>query len=238
MSTFHPTTLACACGQRFEADVADSLHVSTRADLRDAILRGVFHRFACPACGSAILVEKLFAYTDFDRWHWFTVFPDDHVARAGECVRFAEDSFHGTVEVNAPPLVKSWAPALRRRQRVIFGVLALREKLLVLDAELDDRTLEAVKIEWAPIVGAPLDGPARLLFERIDGDDLLFAWAERIAAGAPPARALRVPLEAYQRLALDTERARALAPAVFSTTAVDYRLALMPSDLPGLGAEC
>lgn len=146
VSTFVDALVECgACAHRFPAEIADAVHVSTRRELRDAILAGVFHRFMCPRCGGSTTVEKVFAYTDFDRFHWFVVVPGAALPSVDDWRRFADETFAATMLSHCPPLVRDhWAPRMQRR--VVFGLAALREKLIAADAGLDDRALEAMKL--------------------------------------------------------------------------------------------
>ncbi len=147
MSTFVHAKIACvACAHTYDGDVAESLHVSTRPDLRDDILAGRFHRFACPACGAFTVIEKLLAYTDFDRHHWFTVVGAVELPFLSEWRAFAREAFQKTMLERSPALVRDQiAPEMR--QRLVFGLASLREKLLAFDAGLDDRVLELLKLE-------------------------------------------------------------------------------------------
>jgi hypothetical protein len=225
MSKFEPARLSCVCGTEFEVMAADSLHITNLPEVRAKIVDGGFHVFGCPSCGARVQLDKLLAYTDFDRWEWFTVFPETALADWRGAVAFAEASFHTTVEDRSAPLVKTWAPKLRARMRAIFGVQALREKLLVLDAGLDDRTIEALKlqiIEWYDLRCGP---DSHLWFSRVEDDQLVFAWAVASGPGAAPPVLIAVPRTMYQQLVYDRDAARALAPILLESIAVDFRIA-------------
>lgn len=230
MSKFETAELRCSCGATFEVMAADSLHVTNIPEVRASIVRGEFHVFRCPSCDARVQLDKLLAYTDFDRWQWFTVFPEQALDMWQDAVQFAERSFVATVEERSAPLVKTWSPKFRPHMRAIFGVQALREKLLIMDAGLDDRTIEALKLQLLDWYALPYVDGAHLWFSRREDDQLVFAWATHTGPGAAgpgaaPPVLLAIPLAAYQRLVVDREEARALAPLLVETIAVDFRIA-------------
>lgn len=221
MSHFSHATIACpACGEPYAADVADSLHVSTRRDLREDILAGRFHRFACPGCGAAATVEKLLAYTDFERWHWLTVVPPAELPAAAEWRRFAQECFQKTMVERCPDLVRrSFAPRMLRR--VVFGLASLREKLLCFDAGLDDRLLELLKLDLLRELGLlrPPGTPLHFHLDAAAEDELAFSLG---LPGAPPAR-VAVPRERLDPLAASAAELERRFPALFSDIIVDLR---------------
>jgi len=225
LSHFEQEKVRCACGAELDVMAADSLHITNLPEVRAEIVRGEFHVFRCPACGARVQLDKLLAYTDFGRWHWFTVFPEEALDTWEEAVQFAERSFAATVEERSAAIVKTWSPKFRSQMRAIFGVQALREKLMIADASLDDRTIEALKLQLLDWYGLPYAHGAHLWFSRIEDDQLVFAWATSAGPDAAPPVPVAVPLAAYQRLAIDRDGARALAPVLADSIAVDFRIA-------------
>jgi hypothetical protein len=219
VSSFVPLELECACGERFRVSVAESLNVGRMPRYRDAIRAGTFHVFACPACGRRTHVDKLFAYSDFGRRHWYTVAPAAELARLDEYLELAESSFRLTMLERAPPMVQRAADELERR--LVFGLAALREKLLAFDSGLDDRLLEVLKLQLATEVALPLDLEARIHLSEVGGDFLVIR-AGRAGAGYEE---LEVALDRYTDLARRREAVAAAWPALFSSLVVDWRLA-------------
>lgn len=219
MSTFSPGTIQCECGHSFAVDVADGLHVSLRPDLREAILAGRFHRFSCPRCARVSRIEKLLAYTDFPRRQWFTVVPLAGLARRGEWLRLAEDSFHATMIERAAPMVKAWAPDMTRR--VIFGLASLREKLAVFDAGLDDRVIELVKLQMIRAGQVPYAAGAYFHFVALRDWSLVFEWAWPGDAGTSELTASRA---AHDELAARGADVHALAFDLFTGSIADHRV--------------
>lgn len=229
MSTFSPGALRCACGHERSVELADSLHVSARPDLRASILAGEFHRFACPQCGRFSTVEKLFAYTDFPRRQWFTVVPPVNLTHRSEWVAYAERSFKAVFIERAAPIVHTWAPMFTRR--VIFGLASLREKLVAFDAELDDRRLEQLKvdlIEQGHVIYLP-DGYYHLAAVR--GAELVFEWA---VPGDSGTQELVVSRSEYD--ALDESPDRTRATQLLTGPVVDLRTLYVPELAPEVTA--
>jgi hypothetical protein len=225
VSKFEPARLSCACGTEFEVMAADSLHITNLPEVRSRIVAGDFHVFGCPSCGARVQLDKLLAYTDFERWQWFTVFPERALADWQGAVQFAESSFHATVEDRSAPLVKTWSPKLREQLRAIFGIQALREKLLLIDAGLDDRTIEALKLQILAWYDLPYQPDSHLWFARVEDDQLVFAWAAASGPSAAPPVLIGVPRTMYQQLVFDRDGARAMAPVLLDSIAVDFRIA-------------
>jgi hypothetical protein len=218
MSTFSPGIIRCPCGHDFEVDVADGLHVSLRPDLRDAILAGSFHRFACPRCARVSVIEKLLAYTDFPRRQWLTVVPAAGLARRSEWLRLAEDSFRATMIERAAPMVTAWAPEMTRR--VGFGLVSLREKLAAFDAGLDDRILELVKLQMIRAGEVPYTAGAYFHFIELRDWSLVFEWAWPGDAGTSE---ITAPRALHDDLAARGEEAHALAFDLFTSSIADHR---------------
>lgn len=220
MSSFGPATIRCRCEHAYQVDVADGLHISLRPDIRQAILDGTFHRFECPRCGAATIIEDLLAYTDFPRKHWFTVVPRAGVLHMQQWLDIAHASFRATMIERAAPMVASWAPHLTRR--LIFGLASLREKLLVFDAGLDDRIVELVKLQLIRDLALPARADGYFHLVAIDHATLRFEHAH------PQGGVFELPMPRalYDRIQWQGDQVRATCPALFDGIAVDHRVAL------------
>ncbi len=145
MSTFFHPTLSCpSCGSPFTKPIIKGLHVTRLPEVRAAILRGEFQRYACETCGAAIRVERTdTVYTDFNLGHYIAVdsrhAPDWRASKARHTRVFDEAFTLG------PGVAQELAEGMRHR--LVFGVLSLREKLLAWDNDLDDLVLEATKAD-------------------------------------------------------------------------------------------
>ena len=221
MSPYVPAKFECRCNHVNSISVSDGIHVSRDPDMRRAVLDGTFHQYSCESCGAALQVEQVLSYTDFPRQHMFTVVPRVAIHEMHKWLDFAETSFHQTMEVDAPPMVKAWAPHMIRR--LVFGLGALREKLLAFDAGLNDRVLELLKLRLLEDLqlDGTLDGHFHLA--HIDGDTMFMEY------GASSSETLEVPVAytLYTRATWEFDSLEALCPLLTEGIAVDYRVAFL-----------
>jgi hypothetical protein len=142
MSTWVPTPITCEkCGYGWPAPLLRGIHVTRLPEVRAAILDRTFQVFDCPLCGHSVHIENSTVYTDFARWHYLAVEPEEEPDRTAARHRQIEE-YDGAFTWGPPP-----AQELGRnlRRRIVFGHPALREKLVLWDASADDRTVEAAK---------------------------------------------------------------------------------------------
>jgi len=222
MSTYVPSTIECRCGTRYPAEVANGLHISLRPDVRQQIMDGTFHRFFCPSCGMTTQVETVIAFSDFPRRQWFLIAPDADLPRRAYYIGVAEESFRKTMVENAPPMVVEWGKEMTRR--VMFGLAALREKLVISDAGLDDRVVELLKIQLCRDVFRDFE-PVYFHLAEVTADELVFERAHRddVIRKAPVPRAM------YDDLAGAPELAAAIAQAFPDQLVIDHRAILAPT---------
>jgi hypothetical protein len=221
MSTFTHAKVACsACDHVFDADVAESLHISTRPDIRADILAGRFHHFQCPACLAWTTIEKLLAYTDFTRQHWFTVVATVELPFLAQWREFADATFRATMIERSPAMVRDeMAPRMRRR--LVFELASLREKLIAFDHGLDDRVLEVLKLEILRERGLLPDVRLGCHLTAVSPDTLSFELAQ---PGAPPViDRVAVARVDYDRLAAGTDELSGRWPELWDDIAVDWR---------------
>jgi hypothetical protein len=161
MSIFEPHVVECPhCGARERRSIARSIAAARRPDLRDAILADRFQRFDCDGCGARFAVDGPFFYFDLDRRHWLGVYPERWEDSWRALEKEVAESFRLSAVEFAPRMIRDVANEFV--VRLVFGLAALRDKLLCLDAGLDDGWLEVLKL--------------RLLR---DGEVLRFSPAER-----------------------------------------------------------
>jgi hypothetical protein len=190
MSTFVPSTIICRCGEHYVVQVANGLHISARPDIREQILAGTFHRFDCPNCGAKTQVDTLLSYTDFPARLWFTIAPSTSLAWRNRYLEIARQGFESTMQRNAPELVIEWGREMTRR--LVFGLAALREKLIILDAKLDDRVIELLKIQLIRDLRDTFSSTDYFHLTSVSDTELVFekTHADGIIRKAPLPRAL------------------------------------------------
>ena len=119
------------------------MHITRLPEVREAILDERFQHVSCPNCSFINPVEKPSIYTDFERKHYIGIeLPGMHNWRQKVKIHrqaFEQAFFWG------PPIAQQMARSMMTR--VVFGLRALREKILIWDAGFDDRIVEIGKKE-------------------------------------------------------------------------------------------
>ncbi len=167
MSTWRQQELACACGRAVAARVAVGAHVGRAPQVRTSIVDRSFHRFAC-ACKAVIEVDTQFEYFDLDRRQLFLVGAGSDRKVWPDFERRLRETMLRTLAWGSPltsDLVARLVP------RVVFGLEALREKLILADAGLDDGLIECVKIR--AIANDPELSRGRMRIEAVTSGDVL-----------------------------------------------------------------
>lgn len=176
MSLFSPVTMACPnCRTDNTFDAFHSVNADRRADLKAAILAGAFQRVHCTSCGVEFRLEPSFNYLDVAAGLWVSARPiaalahwQPEVARADAAFALAYGDKAGSAarEIGA-----------RLAARITFGWPAMREKIVIRDAGLDDVGIEAVKLAiLRNRPGNPLAPGIELRLIEAAGDTLTFAW--------------------------------------------------------------
>lgn len=172
MSTFRRYDATCpACEHRFPVDLARGLHITRLPHIREQLRAGRFQVYECPACRSPAVFEATVVYTDFERHEYIAC---ETVASASWQAAIARHQtvFRDCFE-HGPPIAQEMGKAFKRR--LVYGFRALREKIVLWDAALDDRAVEAVKGDLLKEEG---EGPRDVVLRIsrvLDGGHLLFS---------------------------------------------------------------
>ncbi len=185
MSIVRERSIACPrCGAIRARRVAASLHGPLVPNLRAEILEGKFQRFSCEECGDWFFADGPMLWIDFERKQWIGLFPSRWEAAWRALEGDPLDGWQLGLIEEAPPLLQAMAGGFQ--VRAVFGFPQLRDKLRALEAGLDDRWLEVLKLDlMRAIDGVGLHPGARLELTGSDGTTLRFR---------NPAGALEVPL--------------------------------------------
>jgi hypothetical protein len=226
MSVFRDLAVTCpACGHIANHSVAESINAGNRAELRQQILDDTFQRFPCEACSAVIVVDGPLLLFDLKRHHWLELFPAGWEGAWKALELETVRRFQQTVEELAPPVIQDQADEFV--VRTVFGIDALREKLVALDAGVDDRALEAAKL------GLLRDDP-RLIGDPDIRIRLRTATSDALSLAVLHRGRRRGQLE-LPRSDLDTTSTEAWQPtrdAIGSGTFVDANRLLVAGDLP------
>lgn len=151
MSTFRPMDVPCpGCGFALPTMVLRSVRVRLLPAVREDVLAGRHGRMTCPVCGTAIQVEVPCVYLDTIRRQYFGVaLPSEEADVAA--VRARHVAAYDQAITDSPPPARRIGHGMHHR--LVFGAAALREKLLLADAGVDDRCVEAAKLRLMAELG-------------------------------------------------------------------------------------
>lgn len=222
MSTFATVPVVCPeCGTEQHREVATSLNAARSPHLRDAILAQTFQVFVCDACTRRFLYTGTFPYLDLERRQLFGVFPvaeeidwPVHEARM-------LDAYRTTLGGGAPPVAQTLGTGVA--VRCVFGLPALREKLVVAGAGLDDVLVEAVKLDvMRSVKGLAVDAEHRPRVVTIGDDEVVLALP-------PGSERLPVDRRRFDAFVAEVSADRAaLADALGAGPYVDLGRVLLP----------
>src|SRR5213078_3587859 len=172
MTTFRIHPVSCPSGgHRFEVEIAHGLHLTRLPTIRERLIDGSFQVYACPACRESALYEATVVYTDFERGEYVAAETPSSASWQTALSRH-QTVFRDCFE-SGPPIAQEMGAKFKRR--VVFGFRALREKLVLWDAGLDDRIVEAVKGDLLAEEGESPSGVVLRIARVLDGGHLLFA---------------------------------------------------------------
>lgn len=144
MSTFFAEIVNCPhCGEATEQSVAHSINATRSPQYHKAILRGEFQHYTCLKCGKDYLVDRPFIYLDYQTKNWIGVLPLSEEKGWQQWEQTSLNAYKSACGANAPAVAQSIGEGMKIR--TVFGLIALREKLLCLQAGLDDVLLELLK---------------------------------------------------------------------------------------------
>jgi hypothetical protein len=195
MSVFSQRALDCpACGHVNVETVALSLHGPRVPEVVDRIRQGTFQLLTCAGCGVAYRADGPVMYVDFDQRHWIGEFPRSWEDRWASVELQPLDSFRRAMIDLAPAFLRNEAGGFAIR--AVFGLDALAEKIVLLEAGLDDCAVEAVKLQVALRAGAVLHPAFRPRVASTDGTSLdLVVWRRPARAEAPERAVVRLGVD-------------------------------------------
>lgn len=184
MSLFHPVNLVCPkCKAALTMQAVGSVNADRRPDLRDDILQDRFQDTTCMACGNRFRLQPEFNYLDARRGQWIAGMPAPRMPAYLEVedeVRAVFDASYGS---GAPRAAREIGEGLV--VRLTFGWPALREKIVLREAGLDDVAVEILKLDMLRgMAEAPLRPGVELRLVRDLGADLGFAWLQSASEGS------------------------------------------------------
>lgn len=230
MSVYENRRLTCpGCGHEIVASVAVSLNAARAQAQRQAIMDGSFQRFTCEGCDARFRADGPLIYIDFDQKLWIGVFPASWEASWWKCEQEPALAFQRNMQERCPPMVRDWAPGFSIR--AVFGLESLREKLVAHEARIDDRALEAYKLELLRGMGRyELSPRARPRLCEVDGAHLRFHVPRPEPADPDRVAVVKVGRDEVERI--DRERAawESVLSALSQGPYVDLGRILIPNE--------
>ena len=163
--------ITCVCEKSFEADLPESVELSTTTDTVERIFDGTFLNFTCPHCGYSVKPEVPMRFTDSSRDIDIFLVPE----------RDRNSFLLGHTEYHSPG-------------RIVIGYSELVEKLKVYAASLDDSAVELIKYYLLAKAGA---GATPIIYFRgCEEGDLLF---DIFGVRDDEVGRARVPRELYEK---------------------------------------
>ena len=216
MSVYRDRELTCPhCDHRSTHAVALSLDAAHATAERRAILDDTFQRFPCAHCGATFRADGPLIYLDFDAKLWIGVFPAPWALTWWDHENEPRGAFERHMIEHCPPLVRSWAPGFAIR--AVFGLDQLREKLVAHEAGIDDRVLEAYKLDLLRGLGPyELAPSARPRLREITTTDAVFHVPRPTLDSPEQCAIVRVPRIEIDRVAADRHGAWAVAISAVS----------------------
>ncbi len=168
--------VACpGCQLEQEAKLVQSVNARASPELKQQLLAGELNILACPACGKRTQLAATLLYHDPDRDYFCQACPGGESAMAAGAAAFQVIGGVGT-------------------RRLVPTQNALVEKVKLLDAGLDDRVAEVLKVLLLASRGDDIN--TILLFQHVDREGGLLTWLRLDGSVL-----LQSPLAAYDKLA-------------------------------------
>ena len=178
MSIYTTETYACPnCGTIYEYNHFASINADRRPDLREEIISGTLELITCEPCELDIRPEPSFNYLDYANGLWIMALPLPDIARWDQEEKRAEELFSRAYGAQAP----ASAPKIGNQlsPRITFGWPALREKLVLKEADLDDLLSEKTKIAVLyNRLGNPVEPGVELRFFNAMETEFRMGWVD------------------------------------------------------------
>lgn len=202
MSLFNQVTAECPkCGAEIHAEAVASINADRRPDLRQQIMDALFQAETCASCGTEFRLPPSFTYVDQARGQWLITYPADEVVNWPALEEQAAIVFARAYGVDAPPAAREIGATLT--PRIAFGWPAVREKLICRDLDLDDVTLELLKIAvMRTVQRPPFADTTELRLVGTEDGELKLAWLDSTTEAS--LAVLPVPRDIYDDIAGDT----------------------------------
>lgn len=226
MSLFSPTSITCtACKHLYTMDAVGSVNADRRPDYRDDILEDRFQMSACPECGEAFRLEPLFAYLDAGREQWIAAQPARLVTGYRQVEADTMALFNKSYGAGAPRAARDVGDTLN--VRLTFGWPAVREKLRIRDHDLNDVTVELMKLDLLRrLPEAPIGTGMEMRLIALEGNRMSFQWLRSDTEAVESA--FSVGKELYDVISADADGWADLRAVITDGPFVDMQKTFLP----------
>ncbi|MEB3294692.1 MAG: CpXC domain-containing protein [Synechococcales bacterium] len=213
MSTFYSELVCCPhCGSQVLQNVAHSINAKRSPHYKQAILAGQFQRYPCSNCGQDYLVDKALIYFDDQDKIWIGMFSATQEYNWQQYEHEPMQAYQFACGATAPPIAQAIGQDMKIR--TVFGLSALREKILCFQAGIDDTVLELLKFRLA-LSGDrfALEPRLRLRLLEINPPDVIF----QVESPAAAIQTIAVDWQLYETLTQELELWAALRQKIESS---------------------
>lgn len=231
MSTWYLQTVDCpACGWTQQVRLLKGMHITRIPEVQQQILNGTFQVFPCQQCDTPFVIERPSIYTDFERGHYIAIEPygTPHKEAIERHKRIFDENF-----IFAPDIAQSLGKRLN--PRIVFGLPALREKILLWENGLSDHVVEGLKLLVYGKHGLDMDSTILRLIKIYEtGGHFLFAAYDKPTPNQTEKMQLLTTLQPkswytvlrldYETIQSDLPKLRQLMPSIFTGWSVDISL--------------
>lgn len=176
MSLFTSMNVQCPnCNETQNINAVGSVNADRRPDYRDAILDESFQIITCSNCETKFRTEPLFNYLEVAKGHWIAAMPSRQMPDFLEI----EDEVNATFSISYGDKAQASARDIGKdlKPRLTFGWPAVREKILIASLDLDDVTVELLKLDLLRrLPDAPFTPGIELRVVAGNTETLSFAW--------------------------------------------------------------
>ncbi len=168
MSTLAPVTIGCPeCGAAISGQIVICANLPRLPAAVEALKADRFNQLSC-GCGKRVRYQRAVAAVDFRRRLWVYCWPRTCERHWVDLARLTEGAFRKNMAIQAPAMIRDQADAWLTR--TVFGYEALREKVVLWEAGLDDVQVEQAKL-WM-LRGQPRWAYARFRLRKVDAEHL------------------------------------------------------------------
>jgi hypothetical protein len=222
MSIFRTTEVTCpSCDATVAFELVHSVNADRRPDLRAAILDRSFQRQSCPSCGYEFRIEPELSYMDMRRGQFLAVWPSEGVEDFEKYEERSRSRFEQAYGAEAPPEAQDIGRLLT--PRIVFGWIALNEKLIAQEGGIDDVLLELVKLALirSGNDGLGLGPGTELRLIGVEETRLVLGWFPR--GSEELIEVVAVPKGILQEIESQPDQWKELRDELANSYFVDYR---------------